>query len=80
MKDDLSDWEKKGDYQITKALIEGEILKGVEALIIRTLPNEQKQTKDYNNTNWPSEVKFSVQTKPRYGVFIFGRVISYFCR
>lgn len=61
LKDDLSDWEKKGDYQITKALIEGEILKGVEALIIRTLPNEQKQTKDYNNTNWPYLSKSAAQ-------------------
>jgi kynurenine formamidase len=51
---DLSQWEKKGDFQISIAEIKGKIKEGMEALIIRTSPNgELKKTQDHNNTNWP---------------------------
>ena len=51
---DISNEQKKGDLQIDRSTFEGKISDDVEALIIRTHPNnESKKNKNYNNTNWP---------------------------
>jgi arylformamidase len=50
----VSPEEQHGDYVITKSLIEPSITNGTEALIIRTLPNDDsKLTRQYSNTNPP---------------------------
>ncbi len=51
---DFSEFNKKGDLQITVEHFVGKIEPCTEALVIRTLPNfSLKKTKDHNNTNWP---------------------------
>ena len=66
---DLSQWEKKGDFQISIAEIKGKIKEGMEALIIRTSPNgELKKTQDHNNTNWPYLSKEATEHKRKKGI------------
>lgn len=66
---ELSEWEKKGDFQITIAEIKGKIKEGIEALVIRTNPNNnQKNTQNYNNTNWPYLSKEATEHIRKMGV------------
>ena len=51
---DVSEFEKKGDFQIGMNEVKGKINSNTEALIIRTAPNTiDKKTRDHNETNWP---------------------------
>ena len=66
---ELSRWEKKGDFQISISEIKDKIKAGVEALIIRTLPNsEHKTQQNYNNTNWPYLSKEATKYIRKMGV------------
>ena len=51
---DLSKWKRKNDLVFDKETIEKSLVKGVEAVILRTqMDYDSLFNKQYNNTNWP---------------------------
>jgi len=51
---DLSKWNRKNDLIFDKETIEKSLVKGVEAVILRTqMDYDSLFNKQYNNTNWP---------------------------
>lgn len=51
--DEETEWQKKGDFQITLSQIKKLVPRQVDALIIRTNPNkEDKKSKNWSSSNW----------------------------
>ena len=70
LKNDVSQWMKKGDYVITLDQLSKLVKGGITALVIRTMPNsESKKTKNYNQTNWPYLTKEAATFIREMGIY-----------